>query len=300
MINDPDFYRKVLDNLYDGVYFVDTDRRITYWSKGAEQLTGYKSSDVVGQRCSDNILTHVNEEGMCLCDGRCPLLETMTEGHRCEAEVYLLHRDGHRLPVQIRAAPLRDSEGQIVGAVEIFNDNSSKLALVDRVRDLQETVLLDPLTDLPNRRFISMQLKSKLEEMARYGLSFGVLFIDIDHFKELNDTYGHAAGDKALKMVGNTMSNALRPFDVVGRWGGEEFLVITPNVDEGSLKNIGDRLRSLVEQSSLRTESGLVRTTISVGGTISQREDDEDRLVKRADQLMYESKASGRNAVTVK
>jgi len=116
------FHEKLLDSLYDGVYFVDQDRRITYWNHGAETLTGYTASDAVGRQCFDNFLEHVDEGGCALCVNDCPLAATIGDGQRREAEVYLRHKAGHRIPVSVRVAPLRDTEGLVVGAVEIFTD----------------------------------------------------------------------------------------------------------------------------------------------------------------------------------
>ena len=97
-------------HLYDGVYFVDQERRITYWNSGAERLTGYRREDVLGKRCSDNILMHINDEGMNLCEKQCPLEETIIDGQPRDIEAYLQHRDGHRVPVSIRVAPVRGAE----------------------------------------------------------------------------------------------------------------------------------------------------------------------------------------------
>jgi len=103
-VNEQDgFYRTLLGNLYDGVYFVNRDCRITYWNSGAESIAGYSRSEVVGSRCSDNVLMHVDEDGQCLCQGlMCPLEETMSDGKSRTAEVFLHHRNGHRVPVRVR------------------------------------------------------------------------------------------------------------------------------------------------------------------------------------------------------
>ena len=111
-----DFYRKILDNLFDGVYFVDRDRVITYWNKGAEKITGYDAGQVMGRSCRDNILNHVTANGVQLCLTNCPLASTMEDGKQREAEVYLHHADGHRLPVTVRASPIYDEQGNIIGA----------------------------------------------------------------------------------------------------------------------------------------------------------------------------------------
>ena len=113
----------VLDNLSDGVYFADRKRRILYWNKGAEQITGYSAGEVLGRRCRDNLLNHCDEKGRQLCVGRCPLLATMRDGRSREAQVYLCHKSGERRPVFVRVAPVRNSVGDVVGAVETFHDD---------------------------------------------------------------------------------------------------------------------------------------------------------------------------------
>jgi diguanylate cyclase (GGDEF)-like protein len=114
--------------------------------------------------------------------------------------------------------------------------------------------LLDPLTKLGNRRYGQMNLSGKLREFKRYGWPFGVLFIDIDKFKAVNDTYGHDAGDRVLRLVAATIRNGLRSSDVVVRWGGEEFVAIVASVDEEKLRHVGEKLRVLVERSSISLE----------------------------------------------
>jgi PAS domain S-box-containing protein len=116
----------VLDSLFDGVYIVDRERRILFWNRGAEKLTGYASADVMDQRCSDDILNHIDEEGHLLCKGRCPLMRSINTGQEVRAKVYPLCKDGRRFPVETHVSPLRDRTGEIIGAVEVFRDVSSE------------------------------------------------------------------------------------------------------------------------------------------------------------------------------
>ncbi len=299
MIEDKVFYESLLDNLYDGVYYVDRGRNITYWNKSAERLTGYDRASVLGRPCHDNILMHINEEGESLCKSDCPLAETMKDGRPREVGVYLHHRDGHRVPVSVRVAPIRDAEDRIIGAVEIFSDNSVGMELQHRIDELQKQAMLDPLTSLGNRRYLEINLRSKLDEMHRYHMSFGILFMDIDRFKDINDTHGHVIGDEVLKMIGRTLSGNLRPSDMLGRWGGEEFVAILTNLYEQGLYEIATRCRVLVEQSSLSLQGRNLHATISIGATLCRPEDILDSLMERADNLMYRSKLAGRNLVTV-
>jgi diguanylate cyclase (GGDEF)-like protein/PAS domain S-box-containing protein len=295
-----DFYKSLLDNLYDGVYFLDSDRKITYWNKGAERLTGYKGDEVIDCYCRNDILMHVNEEGTKLCDtDLCPAVKTLGDGLPREDDVFLHHKSGHRVPVSTRVAPILSPDGLVVGAVEVFSDNTSKIQTRQTIEELRRIALLDPLTEMGNRRYAELNLKFRLAERERYDWPFGILFIDIDHFKDINDHYGHDTGDDILKMIAKTLQNSLRAFDVVCRWGGEEFLAIIINVDTDRLRTVGEKLRSMVEQSSITSNSQIIQATISIGATIAKDKESTEELVRRADQLMYRSKTSGRNLVTL-
>jgi diguanylate cyclase (GGDEF)-like protein/PAS domain S-box-containing protein len=291
------FYKNLLDNLYDGVYFVDTDRRITYWNKGAERITGYSPRETLGKRCSDNLLMHSDRQGKILCLSRCPLADSMADGTQRSTEVFLRHKDGHRVPVTVRVAPIRDQEGAVTGAVEIFTDNTPAGAAFERLAELERLAYIDPLTGLANRRYAEISATARLEELQRYGWRFGIIFIDIDNFKAVNDRYGHETGDEVLKTVGKTLQNSVRAFDLVSRWGGEEYLGLIANVEGGELIATAKRCRALVEQSHVPAVPSL-RVTISVGATLARSEDTVATLVNRADRLMYRSKESGRNCVT--
>ena len=295
---DDGFYKILLDNLYDGVYFVDTDRRITYWNKGAERITGYKSAEVLGKRCSDNILMHVDKGGNVLCRAGCPIADTIADGAERSTEVFVHHKDGHRVPITVRVAAIRDDHGAITGGIEIFTDNTPAATALQRVTEIERLAYIDPLTGLANRRYAEITLNARFEELQRYNWPFGVIFIDIDHFKDVNDRHGHDVGDEVLKMVAKTLQHSVRFFDVVGRWGGEEFLAVIANVNKEELLATVNRFRVLVEQSSIPAVPGL-RVTVSLGATLARQGDDMASIIKRVDKLMYESKAAGRNLATV-
>jgi diguanylate cyclase (GGDEF)-like protein/PAS domain S-box-containing protein len=294
-----DFYKTLLDNLHDGVYFLDRSRRITFWNKGAERLTGYDGNDVVENRYSEDFLSPINDEGLNLCEAGYPAEKTILDGRIREEEVYFRHKNGHRVPVLIRVSPIRDTAGNIIGAVEIFSDNLPKVELKQVIENLRRQSLLDPLTRILNRRGISANLSLRLKEMQRYQWSVGILFIDIDHFKIVNDKNGHAIGDEVLKMVANTLSTNTRSFDLIGRWGGEEFVAIIVNINRKTLESIAERYRLLVEQSKLIKESGAINVTVSIGATLSRKDDTVESIIRRADKLMYLCKRMGRNRIVL-
>jgi len=299
MILDLVSYGRLVDNLFDGLYVVDKDRIIRYWNKAAERISGFTATEVVGKSCSGNILAHVDCDGNCLCMGQCPLAKTIEDGEYRESEIYLHHKNGHRTPVSVRLSTLTDDNGTIIGGVELFSDISSLKNKELRVKELEEMALLDNLTRLANRHYIVKDFRACFEEKKYLGVTFGILFMDIDHFKKFNDTHGHDIGDQVLKFVADTLITNARPFDVIGRWGGEEFIGIIRNVTAQQLEELGDRLRILVESSFVQTETGTLHVTISIGATVASDDDDMDAIIKRADRLMYESKRSGRNRLTL-
>lgn len=293
-----DFYKDLVDNLYDGVYFVNRERLITYWNKGAERITGYTSSQVVGHHCYDNLLNHVTANGVQLCLGRCPLAACMEDGVVREADVFLHHADGHRMPVLVRAAPLRDDQGNIFGAVETFSSDAGLITIRQQLRELRHATRMDSLTAIGNRHFLEGRLRALIAEYENQGGGAAVLFIDIDHFKQFNDLHGHDTGDKVLRMVAATLRHSLRKTDVIGRWGGEEFLAILYDVTSLEiLKSFCEKLRTLVEFSRLDLGGKGLTVTISVGATFLRSGDTPESIVRRADALMYQSKQAGRNKV---
>ncbi|NMM23778.1 MAG: sensor domain-containing diguanylate cyclase [Phycicoccus sp.] len=293
---DKQFYQGLLDQISDGVYFVNTDRRITYWNGGAERITGYNADEVLGHSCSEGILRHVNDAGRQLCLQGCPLLKVMEDGKPREAHMYLHHKDGHRVPVTARGQALRSPDGTIVGSVEVFSSRLSNpySGTVQRRKDDS----LDPVTGLPPRRFGELHLETLMRAVAEKTTTLGVLYIDADHFKNVNDTFGHRTGDEVLRMVGQSLANGLRRGDMPVRWGGEEFLALLPGADQVGLHATAERVRMLAENSWIQKGEAQVRVTVSVGATMAVPDETAEDLVERADGFMYASKQGGRNRVT--
>ncbi|MEW6076358.1 MAG: sensor domain-containing diguanylate cyclase [Thermodesulfobacteriota bacterium] len=292
-------FESIVANLHEALFVVDRDRRIQYWNRAAENLTGFTAGEVIGLRCSANILIHIDADGTSLCGEGCPLDATIRDGETRQAEVFMRHKSGHRLPVLVRVTPLRNEQGEIIGGIELFSDNTARQALRVEIARLRQLALIDPLTELPNRRYIESHILSSLAMLLRIDIPFGLLFMDIDNFKAYNDTHGHLAGDRALKTVADTFRHAIRSFDIVGRWGGEEFLGVFPNITADTLRQTAERLRMLVEHSLVKTESRLLPVTISVGGVIASPEDTMELLIHKADTALYRSKQSGKNRVTI-
>lgn len=298
MLTNPELFKTIVDNLHEGVYFVDLDRRITYWNKGAERITGFTAAEVEGHSCADNILVHIDETGKCLCIACCPLVDTMLQGcgHKMD-QVFLHHKQGHRVPVEVSVSLIRNQEGTTIGAAELFVEKSGHEFNARLIETLKREALIDQLTGLPNRRYLEMNLAGSLNEFDRHQIGFGVVFVDVDHFKQFNDSYGHDVGDQVLKLVGSSMENCMRAYDMVGRWGGEEFLAIIRFVDPEQFHTATEKIRTIVANSFLNHQGERLQVTITLGATHVQPGDRVETLLKRADQLMYAGKEAGRNRV---
>lgn len=291
--------QEVLNQFFDGVYVVDRDRKILFWNASAEKITGYSSQDVLGKCCADNILRHVTLHGKPLCEDGCPLQATLLDAKPRSADVYLHHKAGHRVPVSVRSSPLYDEDGSVWAVIEIFSDNSRHEAMFRQLKSMERSLYQDDLTGIGNRKFAEIRLSELLGAQREHGQTFGLLFVDIDYFKRVNDTYGHQIGDSILQLVARTLQNGLRPTDRVCRFGGEEFICLLPNVDRDDVLQIAERVRMLVERSWLDTALGALSVSISVGGTLCQAGDTSQSVVERADRAMYLAKEQGRNCVIV-
>lgn len=292
------FFRASLNCMLDGVCFSDRSGTITLWNKSAERLTGYSEKEVIGKHCSDTILKHLKSDGSG--SAHINLIEeSMRRGAPIEDDVYIRHKYGHLVSVTARTAPVRIESGCTLGAVEVFACNSKMNNILKEIEALRKEILTDQLTGIGSRRFADIILNSLIVAWREHEVPFGVFFVDIDNFKNVNDTWGHEVGDKILFMVAQTLANGLRGLDVACRWGGEEFLILIPNINIELLLNMGNRLRALIENCSLDHSGQSITVTASFGGAVSQKDDTISDVIARADKQLYLSKITGRNCVKI-
>ena len=290
------FYQKRLGNVSDSVYFVNPESTITRWNEGAQALTGYAPAEAVGTNFN-NLLAHIDENGNSLFANEYPLSIVMLDGQPRTIDLYPRHKQAQRLPISARALPLRNNLGKIVGAVEVFNDAPRRIAK-QGVSELAQLAFRDELTGLHNRQFLEMKVAQILEEHRNFGRLYGLLLVDADRFTLVNDTHGHEVGDAVLKTVSETLVQGLRPMDTVGRWGGEEFLVLMPDLDAVKLGDLAERCRVLIAKSSVQAGAARVSVTASIGATVVTHSDSLESVVHRADELMYQSKHAGGDQTT--
>ncbi|MBI5777975.1 MAG: sensor domain-containing diguanylate cyclase [Planctomycetes bacterium] len=289
----------ILDNIANGVYVIDNNMKIRYWNRSMEKISGIKSREMAAHPCESKKFFYYDRSGDHPCNRKqCILLNSIKYGCSDEKELYLRHKDGFQVPVSLRAAPLKNCHNQIIGAAGMACVNPYRMAGIRYATEQEQMAYIDPLTGIGNRRYLEMNVQRRIEKYSRYSWKFGVMFIDLDHFKKINDAYGHNIGDEVLKMMAGSIRRNLRPYDGVCRWGGEEFIATVPGVNQDSLQAVANRLRRDIEQNKFFVRMRNIKATISLGVTMGKTTDTVDGLIKRSDALMYRSKKSGRNCVS--
>ena len=295
------YNNNLIPYLYEGVYVVDKKRQIVFWNEGSERITGYKASEVTNSYCHYNILQHIDENGKQLCLNGCPLQQTLDTGIIHEKHVFLKHKEGYRIPVMVKSLPIYDHENNIVAAIEVFTDERFQKDIYHENIELKDKLKTDPLTKIANRHYFDFQIARRVEEAKLFNRVFGVLIIDIDRFKIINDTHGHLVGDEVLKVVANSLVANVQRTDTISRWGGEEFVGIMDIDNLEALFKVAERLRNIVKKSTYALgPKETISVTISIGGTLFHKDDDVNTLMSRADQNMYVAKQKGRDQANIK
>ena len=289
------FYKALLDCLFDAVYTVDREGVITYWNQSCVRITGYTAAEVIGQHLHETFFSQgAKDRG----DERSGGIELVLQsGMSGTWKGYFRRKNGQRIPVESHISAIRDEEGEITGAVEVFRDVSAYLSLETSHKQLLRMSRKDQLTGLYNRAAIRELLKAEMERSRRYQQDLSVIMVDIDHFKRVNDRYGHDAGDKVLSKVAAILAHNLRKPDVVGRWGGEEFLIVTPCSDQEMSRQLSERLRTYIKTIAAGEIPAAI--TASFGIARLNKEQNLDELLYVADMALYQAKRTGRDRVVI-
>lgn len=286
----PDIFRAVLESLPIGVYLTDRKLQIAFWNRTAEQITGYLGQEVIGHYCAENLLVHCDENEVTLSGNACQLLQAMQDGHPRDANIFLRHKEGQRIPVRVRSAPIRDDFGLIVGAMECFEERSFR-AVEARGGLQREDASLDDITEASGRDATIEGIRAAVEAFAISQEPFGVLSISIDELDHLRHFSGCQAANGVLYATAQTLLNGTRPEDLVGCWRDDRFavLVVCPSPD--ALRNCAARLKRLISLISVPWWGDQLTVRVSMGGTIVRPSDTVESLLGRADEALATASA---------
>jgi len=294
-LRDPEIFRNVLDSLQTGVCMADRTGKILFWNQGAERITGHMRHEVVGRFRRETILGQCNGQGCVACGATCPLTRTMHEGKPQEARIQLRHKKGHPVHVLMRLVPIRDARGSVIAIAESFDAQNFARERERNRNTLAAHGCMDDITDVPNHEFTRFHLSKNLASLAQYQLPFGVLVIQVNRLEHFRSAYGRQAADAVLRVVAQTMRNAFRPSDFMGRWADDQFVAILINCANSGVEHTCARIRKMVTCASLRWWSDELTVTTSVGYASAQAGDTIESLLQRA-QSKLEQPAGKRPA----
>jgi PAS domain S-box-containing protein/diguanylate cyclase (GGDEF)-like protein len=283
---DPESYRSILESLPSAVYLVDRDRRILLWNSGAEKLTGYLRQEVVGRLCWDDFLMHCDENQACLCGTACPLQQTIHDGKLREADLFLRHKDGQRVPVRVSAVPFRDEHGSILGAVECFEKRQMLPVADPHLQEMSLHATADLLTGLADHAATQARLHAYLEDFAVSAIPFAVLSISVDALDKVRHKDGRNAVNKVLYATARTIESTLGPNDMIGRWSEERFLAVLAGCTAPALLRAAKTIKRLVNLEGIPWWGQRLQVTLSIGGAIVQAGDTWETLAARAEAAL--------------
>ncbi len=290
------FQVQLLASMHDAVVFVDRQLQVTLWNHGAERLTGITAESIYRRAWSPEILNIRDEKGDAIDESDCPVACAARSGVQSLRRLTIMGRTGRLLAADAHVIPVATEDGTPQGAILILHDASSEISLEQRCHNLHEKATLDPLTQVGNRAEFDRVHELFIASHLQQQIPCSLIICDLDLFKKVNDTYGHQAGDEAIKSLANLLKNSSRPGDLVARYGGEEFVLLCANCDNATAARRAEHVRKALAQLQQPKMEG--RTiSASFGVTEIQPGDTPETMLRRSDRALLMAKERGRNMV---
>jgi diguanylate cyclase (GGDEF)-like protein/PAS domain S-box-containing protein len=292
----PLFEKKLIDNMHDGVVFVDSQSTILLWNTGVERLTGVSSAAACGRTLLPNLMDMCNGREQRITNEDCPVAHAIATGVQWLGRISVMGRQGRHVAVDLHAIPVRSHDGAIHGATVLLHDVSSETSLEEKCQALHAQVAKDPMTQVANRAEFDRMLNNFVAAHQESNLPCSLIMSDLDHFKSINDTHGHQAGDTAIITFASLLKSMCRSGDLVARYGGEEFAILCADCTNASAARKAEGIRqalAMVKHSNL----GNASFTASFGVTELQTGDTPETMLRRADRALLQAKDQGRNQV---
>jgi len=281
-----------LNSIGDAVLTTDLKGNVTYLNVVGETMTGWSREDALGRPLSEVFkIIDGTTRAIAVNPAHRAIEEDRTVG--LAADCVLIRRDGSEFPIEDSAAPIHDRNGKVSGAVIVFHDASQSRTVVDKMAHL---ALHDFLTGLPNRVLLTEHLSQAIGMAQRHSKRGALLFVDLDHFKRINDTLGHLVGDQLLMQVASRLNLCVRTTDTVCRQGGDEFVILLVEIEQPQdAAHIADKLRVELATPYI-IEGHELHVTLSIGISIFPDDGiDVDTMMRNADTAMFQAKARGRD-----
>ena len=281
-LQNPEIFRTILDSLHTGVFVVDREGKIVYWNQGAAHAAGYMQHEVIG-RPFENIMqcrrdvSKTDEQSP-----PCSFTRILHEGKATAVGVHLRHKRGHSVPMLVHWAPIRNQHGSILAVAASFDTRSSRSQREQDQHNLLPLAGLDIATGVANHNFTLFHLRENLASFTEYHIPFGIIRVRADGLEHFRATYGREASDAIFLVIAQTLSNSFRPSDFVGRWGGDEFLVILTNCGSAGVRSVYERTCKIIGFAEIRWWGKLLSLSTSMGCASAEPGDTIELLLKRA------------------
>lgn len=286
-------FQALVDSAYDGIVSINDAQEIKLMNPAARDMFGISPEDPVEGTLLEALLPQRYRKRHEQYLGSFKASPVASRPMHSRAAVVGLHRSGHEFPIEVTIAKIRVGEATEMTAV--LRDISERARLIE---ELKVAATTDPLTGCANRRRLGEMLAHELQRCRRFNHRFSLLMVDIDHFKRINDGHGHPAGDGVLTGLADRLKKCVRDVDLVGRWGGEEFLVLLPETDQVAASECAERIRATIADSPFEHDGLKLEVTVSIGVTTSNcTMKGTDNPVERVDRALYAAKEAGRNRV---
>ena len=290
------FQRKLLESMYDAVIFVNNNMQITQWNRAAERMTGIAADSVIDRTWSPTLVGMRDESIAGLENCECPVAYAIENGVQSLRRLLVANRNNRPVSVDVHTVPVVGPNGFVHGAAMVLHDVSGEASLEERCQILHERATKDPLTEVANRAEFDRAHEAFVQAHLERNVSCSTIICDLDHFKSINDTCGHQAGDEVLKTFARLLKSECRPGDLVARYGGEEFVVLCADCTNADAARRAEELRETISKVPHPALGGEC-ITVSFGVTEIQPGDTPESMLRRADRALLDAKCGGRNMV---
>lgn len=287
-------FEAVVNNAYDGIITIDEDQNIKLFNEAAQSMFGYKIEELIGKPLTNLIPKKYRNKHTEYVKGfkKSPI---SSRAMQTRASVQGLRKDGSNFPIEVTISKIKVDDN--IEFTAVIRDTSEKNNLLE---ELLLSSRQDPLTNLNNRRYFLELLESEVIRSKRFKRDYSLLMLDIDYFKLINDKFGHLCGDKALIAFSNILIENVREVDVVCRWGGEEFMVLLPEISKENALTVAEKIRRSIESLEINDKGILINMTVSIGLQCFSGEDvNIQQMIDTVDKCLYKAKKSGRNRVSI-
>jgi diguanylate cyclase (GGDEF)-like protein/PAS domain S-box-containing protein len=290
------FQQRLLDSMYDAVVFIDGNLRIVGWNHGAERLSGISRESVYQRDWLPSLLNLRDEHGDAIREADCPVTYAARSGAQWRRRLTIRGRGGESNAVDAHAVPVTANDGTLQGLTLVLHDVSPEISLEERCQSLHELATRDPLTQLANRAEFDRVIEVFVAAHLQSKVPCSLIIADLDHFKLVNDTYGHQVGDEVIQSFAGLLRASCRSGDLVARYGGEEFVMLCAGCDSAAVVRRAEELRRSFSELS-QPGMGSRPATASFGATEIQPGDTPETMLRRADRALLTAKEEGRNKV---